>query len=71
MVDTNAKDGDGDTPLLLATQQEHRNIFEMLLAKQLITVDARNNNGWTPLAWVAEDGHKSTVELLLCNGSQR
>jgi len=67
-ADVNAKDSNGDTPLLYAAGEEHKDVAELLLANKA-DVNARNSNGWTPLHEAAMDGQKDMVELLLAHGA--
>ena len=47
-VDVNAKNRHGDSPLQFAALMGHKEIFELLIAKDG-DVNAKCNVGWTPL----------------------
>lgn len=59
---------DGETPLLLACQSEHRPVVE-LLCDAGADVSVADDDGWTPLHWAAALASPRLVELLLGAGS--
>ena len=67
-TDVNAKDDNGWTPLLLAVEESHKEIAELLILKGA-NVNAKNQNEVTPLHWAAARGHKEIVELLIAKGA--
>ena len=71
-TDMNAKDVKGKTPLHLAAGRGHKEIVELLIAKDA-DVNARTaffiTCEETPLHLAAWDGHKEIAELLIVNGA--
>jgi cytohesin len=67
-TNVNAKDDNGRTPLLLAVEESHKEIAELLILKGA-NVNAKNQNEVTPLHWAAARGHKEIVELLIAKGA--
>jgi ankyrin repeat protein len=63
-VNINARDEDGNTPLLLASADGYTDMVEVLL-KHWADVDAKNKYGWTALMWASTFGKKDVVEMLL------
>ena len=57
----------GDTPLMMATQEEHKDSVQFLLEKGA-DVDRQNRYRWTALCLAASSGHQSIMELLLKKG---
>jgi cytohesin len=71
-ADVNAKDGVGETPLLLAAWYGHKETVELLIAEGA-DVNAKVAEGlyrgWTPLHWAASWGHAENAELLIAKGA--
>ena len=57
-------DDNHETPLLLATENGHSTIVELLL-KRKANIAHQNNIGSSALHFAAYDGHTSTAKLLL------
>jgi ankyrin repeat protein len=64
----NAKDDQGDTPLLTAAGRGHVKVAEFLLANKA-EVNAANSKRTMPLHYAVFNGRKEMVELLLTNGA--
>lgn len=69
-TDLDARDNDGQTPLLWAARNGHVTIVKLLLATEKVDVNAKGKNSWTPLSWATEGGHKDVVEVLLKAGAK-
>ncbi len=70
MILVDAKNADGQTPLMWAAQDGQRDAAELLLCTGQADVEARDkSDGNTPLIKAAASGHKSVVELLLSTGT--
>ena len=65
VIFADARDGEGQTPLMWAARNGHKDTVELLLGTGKADVDAKNNDGRTALSRAARKGHKDTVELLL------
>lgn len=63
----NARDGYGDTPLLLAAVNGHTEVIKRLLAEGA-DPDLKDNQGCTALLLAARNGHVKAVELSLTTG---
>ena len=78
LVDSFLKDGHnreiadeiGNTPLSLASRENHISMMKLLLAAGA-HVDAANRDGWTPLILAARGGNLEAVQLLLDSGANR
>ena len=57
---------DGGTPLIISSQNGHREVVKLLLASGA-DVDKVMHNGGTPLAISRLKGHREVEELLLAN----
>ncbi|MBE9123192.1 ankyrin repeat domain-containing protein [Tychonema sp. LEGE 07199] len=68
MLDINAIDQYGDTPLHLAVDQGSQDIAELLIANGA-RVNVRNENGQTPLYRAIAIGHNEIAALLINNGT--
>jgi len=64
----NAYNNYRDTALMMASENGHIEIVEMLLKKGA-DLDAKNNDGETALKTASEKGHEEVVEMLLDNGA--
>jgi len=61
-----AKDNEGMTPLLLATQQGQNDLVEMLVQEWKADFNVRLTDGnWTALHLAADGGHLGSVEILV------
>jgi ankyrin repeat protein len=67
-ADVNARDNLGWTALILASQNDNKEVVELLLANGA-DVNAKDKGGWTALMWASERGYKGIVELLLEKGA--
>jgi ankyrin repeat protein len=65
----NAKDRSDRTPLHYAARWGHKDVVELLLAKDA-DVNVKDNQGQTPLSLAEEEAHKQIVELLLKHGAK-
>ncbi|KAH7072874.1 hypothetical protein BKA63DRAFT_544167, partial [Paraphoma chrysanthemicola] len=63
-VDVNAKDNNGETPLLLAARNGDEDIIKLLLNAK-VDVNAKNNSGETPLSLATREGDEDVIKLLL------
>ena len=66
-VNINAKD-EGETALMKASQNGHKEIVEILLENGA-DVNVKNRDNWTALMWASWNGYKEIVEILLENGA--
>ncbi|KAM3434256.1 hypothetical protein NHJ13734_006099 [Beauveria thailandica] len=64
-VNINAKNDEGETPLLIAARNGNKAIVQQLLASSVVDVDAADKNGITPLLWTAIDAHEAVGYQLL------
>ncbi|MEM7175886.1 MAG: ankyrin repeat domain-containing protein [Chlamydiota bacterium] len=67
VVDVNAKDQFGYTPLHLAALKNHKEVTEILIREDA-NVNAKNNYGETPLHIAALKNHKEVAQILLREG---
>ena len=67
-ADVNAKNNDGWTALMCASEKGYAKIVSMLL-KNGADVNAKNNGGWTALMKASQEAYKEIVEILLKNGA--
>ncbi|MEG5045844.1 ankyrin repeat domain-containing protein [Microcoleus sp. B4-C1] len=68
MLDVNARDKSGNTPLHLAVDRGSQDIAELLIANGA-GVNVRNENGQTPLYRAIAIGHNEIAALLINNGT--
>ncbi|MBD1810910.1 ankyrin repeat domain-containing protein [Microcoleus vaginatus DQ-U2] len=68
MLDVNARDKSGNTPLHLAVDRGSQDIAELLIANGA-RVNVRNENGQTPLYRAIAIGHNEIAALLINNGT--
>ena len=57
-VDANSKDGRGQTPLLLASEREHKAVWRLLLEREDFDANSKDGLDRVPLSWAANKGHK-------------
>ena len=69
VININATDKDGWTPLSLAARDGHKALLESLLDSDIVDADSKNGEGRTPLSWAAANGHEAVVKLLIAKGS--
>ncbi|MGO3506832.1 MAG: ankyrin repeat domain-containing protein [Brachybacterium tyrofermentans] len=62
------RDGDGNTPLMLAAYHGHAELVRELAARGA-DVDLANDRGQSPLAGVAFKGHTAVAQVLLQAGA--
>jgi hypothetical protein len=65
LMDVNAKDSDGRTPLSWAVEHGYEAIVKLLLETGQVEVNLKDNEGQTPLSLAAWRGHEAVVKLLL------
>lgn len=68
-TDVNARDKNGETPLMWASEKGYKDIVEMLIAKG-VDINATNSVGWTALIIADYNGHKDIVEFLRTKGAK-
>ncbi|MEG4582512.1 ankyrin repeat domain-containing protein [Microcoleus sp. MON1_C5] len=68
MLDVNARDKSGNTPLHLAVDRGSQDLAELLIANGA-RVNVRNENGQTPLYRAIAIGHNEIAALLINNGT--
>ncbi|KAJ4131383.1 hypothetical protein NW754_007759 [Fusarium falciforme] len=67
-VDVNARDKEGWTPLLRASEKGHEAVGRLLIDKRA-DVNARDKEGWTPLLLASLNGHEAVARLLIDKGA--
>jgi ankyrin repeat protein len=67
-VDVNAQNSNGQTALMLAAKNGHKEVVEVLLATGKAEINAQSKNAQTALVLAAENGYKEVAELLLATG---
>ncbi|KAH9205014.1 hypothetical protein DL95DRAFT_318379 [Leptodontidium sp. 2 PMI_412] len=70
VVDANAMDENGRTPLSWAAQNGQEAVVKLLLDTSKVDADSKDQYDQTPLSWVAQNGHKAiaVVKLLFDTG---
>jgi len=68
-ADINAKDSDGDTVLMYASQKDYYINVVKLLIKAGADVNAKNNFEETALMWASKNDNKEIVKLLIEAGA--
>jgi ankyrin repeat protein len=68
-AEVNAKEKEGWTALISASQNGHREIVQELLSRGA-EVNAQDNVGKTALTWASEKGHQEVKELLIKAGAK-
>ncbi|MEC4735587.1 MAG: ankyrin repeat domain-containing protein [Wolbachia endosymbiont of Halictus tumulorum] len=63
-----AKDTEGDTPLMWTAETGYVNAAQVLL-EYGASVEAKNNNGMTALHWAAKNNHIEVMKLLIGKGA--
>jgi len=67
-ADIEAKNNDGKTSLMIASNNGHSEVVKLLLEKGA-DIEAKNENGRTSLMMASHKGHSEIVKLLLENGA--
>lgn len=67
-VNINEKDYKGDSPIIIASQNGHVDIVDLLLSKGANAND-EDVNGKSSVIYASESGHVNVVELLLSKGA--
>ncbi|KAF9775393.1 hypothetical protein IL306_006504 [Fusarium sp. DS 682] len=67
-VDPDAKDKDGQTPLLQAAAHGHAAVVKLLLDSGKFDPEAKNPWGQMPISLAAMNGHAAVIKLLLDSG---
>ena len=62
-VDINARDHNGMTPLLWATEYGYESIVQLLIGRGDVDINAKADYGQTPLSWAAVNGYEAVVRL--------
>ncbi|RYP32296.1 hypothetical protein DL767_005271 [Monosporascus sp. MG133] len=68
LVDIDAKDDSGYTPLFWAAENGHEAMVKLLLSTGKVDPDAKNNSGRTPLILAVKNGDEAMIKLLLDTG---
>ena len=67
-ANTEATDGDGNTPLIAAAESGHEAVVRLLL-EHGANIEAKDKYDNTPLIKAADHGHEAVVRLLLEHGA--
>ncbi|KAI1822369.1 hypothetical protein F4861DRAFT_532286 [Xylaria intraflava] len=68
LVDVNAPDEDGTTPLIYASCFGHEGVVQALVDAG-VDVDKQDRNHWSALMWAMTNRHKGIAKILLDNGA--
>ncbi|KAG0181014.1 hypothetical protein DFQ29_009548 [Apophysomyces sp. BC1021] len=68
LIDIDARDEDGTTPLIYAACFGKTDIAESLLAANA-KIDIQDSVGWTALMWATTNNHEALVKILLAHGA--
>jgi len=68
-VNPNKPDKYGQTPILLAAEEGHEGVVQLLLGRKDVDPDAADGYGRTPLLWASGKGREGVVKLLLEQGN--
>ncbi|KAK2739083.1 hypothetical protein FQN55_009616 [Onygenales sp. PD_40] len=63
-VHPDIKNNEGQTPLSIAAMFGHRDIVELLLARDDVDRHSKSNTGWTPLEYAKDERHDEIAQLL-------
>lgn len=63
-----AKDTEGDTPLMWTAETGYVNAAQVLLEYDA-NIEAKNNNGMTAFHWAAKNNHIKVIKLLIDKGA--
>jgi ankyrin repeat protein len=67
----NLRDGEGRTPLILASWKGHLGVVRVLADRMAgQELEQTDNKGWTALHWAAEGCHEEVMAFLLSEGAQ-
>jgi ankyrin repeat protein len=66
----NAKNKDGRTALMFASERGHKEVVKLLIEKGA-GVNVKDKYGWTALKYASENGHQEIVELLKSYGAKK
>ena len=67
-ADPKLANNDGWTPLMVASQNGHSDVVELLL-KWYVLINTQNKEGVTAIYSACQNGHSSIVSTLLNNGA--
>lgn len=65
---TEAKNARGETGLMHAAEEGHKNIVSILIKKG-VYINTRDKDGYTALIWAADAGNSDMMELLIKKGA--
>jgi ankyrin repeat protein len=69
-TNVNGKNGNGSTVLYIASENSHKTVVRLLLAKGANVNAKTADNLATPLHVAAQEGHREIAELLLAKGAE-
>ncbi|KAM5295485.1 2-5A-dependent ribonuclease isoform 2-T4 [Glossophaga mutica] len=69
-ADVNVRGEKGKTPLILAVENDHLNVVEMLLEQEHIDINDTDREGKTALLWAVELQQKEIAKLLCSKGAR-
>ena len=64
-TDINYQNEQGNTALMLASEEGHYHVVKLLLLSKDLNINIQDNYGWTALMFASYNGHHQVVELLL------